>query len=209
MSWLKTAFFLRCWPPDGVEAHHPENSLNPSCLHLILDLTSDMKLISTTERVCWSLHSSHIVHGCVRQPCALELTCSMLGILRYLLGSLTNPFTSLRSLLKCHLISLFHSPVCLKFQLPASPPCTLYLLNPTFFLWFLDVCFWVFNVCPIAAPRPQPEGKLQPWQGSFSLLDNPLSPDLEQSLAHKWCSINIESMNDQTNKSLNPRISGK
>lgn len=108
VSWLKTAFFLRCWSPDGVEAHHTENSLNPRCLHLILDLTSDMKLISTTDRVCWSLHSSHIglllVHGCVKQPCALELTYSMLGILRYLLGSLSNPSTSLRSLLKCHLI---------------------------------------------------------------------------------------------------------
>ena len=93
--------------PDGVQAHHTENSLNPRCLHLISDLTSDMKLISTTDRVCWSLHSSHIgllVHGCVKQPCALELTYSMLGILRYLLGSLTNPSTSLRSLLKCHLI---------------------------------------------------------------------------------------------------------
>ena len=107
VSWLKTAFFLRCWSPDGVQAHHTENSLNPRCLHLISDLTSDMKLISTTDRVCWSLHSSHIgilAHGCVKQPCALELTYSMLGILRYLLGSLTNPSTSLRSLLKCHLI---------------------------------------------------------------------------------------------------------
>lgn len=36
---------------DCVEVHYPENFLNPHYLHLILDITSDIELISTTDGV--------------------------------------------------------------------------------------------------------------------------------------------------------------
>lgn len=153
---------LRCWSPDSVEAHHPENVLNPRCLRLILDLTSDTELISTTDRVYWSPRSSYtgllIVRGCSRQLSALELTRSLSGMLRYLLGSLTNPSASFSSLLKMSPYQQnLHSPVYLKLQLPASPPRTHYLLIPTLF-WSFDLrviqhMFWVFNVFPTPVPN--------------------------------------------------------
>ena len=39
------------WSPDRVEVHYPENFLYLHYRNLILDRTSDMELISTTDGV--------------------------------------------------------------------------------------------------------------------------------------------------------------
>lgn len=68
-----------------------------------------MELISLTDGAYWSLHAGRTgllgVQGFVRQLSDFECTCSLLGMLRYELGSLTHSSPSLESPLKCHLIS--------------------------------------------------------------------------------------------------------
>lgn len=64
-----------------MEAHNPENFLNPHTLHLILELTSHMELIFPKGGVYWPLRSDDIgllaVHGCVRHLNALELVLTL------------------------------------------------------------------------------------------------------------------------------------
>lgn len=69
-----------------VEVHYPEDFLNPHYLHLSLDITSDIELISTTDGVYSLFHCSHMGfltdQECARQLHACDLACSLFETLR-------------------------------------------------------------------------------------------------------------------------------
>lgn len=62
LSWLKRFFSSEKLVTSCIEVHYPENFLNPHYLHLILDITSDIELIPTTDGVYWSLQPHWLPH---------------------------------------------------------------------------------------------------------------------------------------------------
>ena len=162
LSWLTRLLLLRSWSPDSVEVHYPENFLYLHYRNLILDRTSDMELISTTDGVYWLCHSSGtgllIDQECARQSVpltllALCLGCSDVNLAQWLTPLPPSDLCSKVTLSKRPLLSTLN----LKWQRPASPPSTLCLPFSTLFFFLCN------NLCQMecfeqsisALPLPQ------------------------------------------------------